>query len=57
MPPGLNVQRLRFSQPVQTTQNGHGAPADIAVSFTPEALDHVQKRGGLAVFDLVCLDH
>ena len=57
MPPGLNVQRLRFGQPVQITQNGHGAPAEIAVSFTPEALVNVQKRGGLAVFDLVGLDH
>jgi len=57
VPPGLNIQRLRFGQPVRELRNGHGGPADIAVSFTAEALEHVQKRGGLAVFDLVCLDH
>ena len=57
MPPGLNIQRLRFGQPVREIENGQVVPVEVAVSFTAEALEHVQKRGGLAVFDLVCLDH
>jgi hypothetical protein len=54
VPPGLNVQRLRYGAPVS---NDIGRPDEIVVSFTDGALEHVQKRGGLAVFDLVCFDH
>ena len=50
-------QRLRFAEPVAVPGNEGRRSADIAVSFTPEALEHVQKLGGLAVIDLVCLDH
>ena len=57
MPPGLNVQRLRFAQPVRELYDDRGGPVEVAVSFTAEALEHVRKRGGLAVIDLVCLDH
>ncbi len=57
MPPGLNVQRLRFAKPVRELHVDGRMPAELAVSFTAEALEHVQKLGGLAVIDLVCLDH
>ena len=41
VPPGLNVQRLRYRAPVS---DNIGNPAGIAVSFTPEALEQTISR-------------